>query len=171
MASGNNNLEWRLMEARDLASVSAMAAVIHTDFHEDDAIYVERMRLYGNGCFVLADRSGQLAGYAITHPWRLFSLPALNSLLGEIPEQPSTYYLHDIALMPQARGTGAAARIVAILAEHAQTQGFDSMSLVSVNNSADFWQRQGFEIKNLPELEAKLRTYSDDACFMLRPLR
>lgn len=159
------------MEATDLASVSAMAAAIHTDFHEDDAVYIERLRLYRNGCFVLDDGNVQPAGYAITHPWRLYSMPALNSLLDAIPNQPTTYYLHDIALMPQARGSGAAARIVEILAAHAQSSGFDTMSLVSVNNSAGFWQRQGFEVRNHPELEAKLRTYSEDARFMVRQLR
>ena len=170
MTSDQNNLAWRLMEAGDLASISAMAAVIHTDFHEDDDVYIERLRLHGEGCFVLDGGNGQHAGYAISHPWRLYSMPALNSLLGEIPKQANTYYLHDIALMPQARGTGAAASVVEILAQHARTSGFDTMSLVSVNNSAGFWQKQGFEIRVLPELHAKLRTYSDDACFMIRPL-
>ncbi|QND54026.1 GNAT family N-acetyltransferase [Phyllobacterium sp. 628] len=159
------------MEAGDLASVIAMAAVIHTDFFEDDAIYLERMRLYGKGCFVLEGENGVLFGYAITHPWQLYTTPALNSLLGQIPQQPSTYYLHDIALMPASRGSGAAPRIVAILAEQAEWEGLETMSLVSVNNSIGFWQKQGFEVVHRAELDAKLKSYSDDACFMVRNLR
>ncbi|MEK1890746.1 MAG: GNAT family N-acetyltransferase [Phyllobacterium sp.] len=171
MASEHNDLQWRLMEAEDLASIIAMAAVIHPDFHEDENVFRERMKLYGKGCFVLQAASGDLHGYAVTHPWQFCSMPALNSLLGSLPERPSTYYLHDIALMPEARGSGAAGRIVAIVADRAVQEGLPTMSLVSVNNSVGFWEKQGFESTDLPELEAKLRTYSDDARFMVRPLR
>ncbi|MBA8900204.1 GNAT family N-acetyltransferase [Phyllobacterium sp. P30BS-XVII] len=169
-ASSTHALNWRLMEAGDLASVIAMAAVIHTDFYEDDAVYLERMRLYGKGCFVLEGHNGELFGYAITHPWQLYTTPALNSLLGQIPDHPTTYYLHDIALMPASRGSGAAPRIVSILADQAKAEGLETMSLVSVNNSVGFWQKQGFEVVSRPELDAKLKSYSDDACFMVRKL-
>lgn len=171
MTSLENSLHWRLMGASDLASVIDMAAVIHTDFHEDDIIYCERLRLYGKGCFVLEGAEHRLFGYAITHPWRLYTMPALNSVLGQLPEDPTTYYLHDIALLPQSRGTGAASKIVSILSRHARETGFQTMSLVAVNGSSGFWQKQGFAIVERPDLEAKLRTYSDDACFMLRQLR
>lgn len=171
MSADSNALHWRRMEAGDLAAVSRMAAIIHTGFFEEDAIYSERLELYPEGCHLLQAASGETLGYAITHPWRLYSMPALNSMLERLPTTPSTYYLHDIALMPAARGTGAAGRIVSLLAAHAGEQGFDTMSLVAVNNSAGFWQKHGFEIDDRPELEAKLRTYSDDARFMLRRLR
>ncbi|SDP45365.1 Ribosomal protein S18 acetylase RimI [Phyllobacterium sp. YR620] len=171
MASEHSDLRWRLMEAGDLASINAMAEVIHPDFPEDDSVFRERMRLYGNGCFVLESRGGALHGYAVTHPWQIYAMPALNSLLVELPTQPSTYYLHDIALMPTARGSGAAARIVAVLAEQARREDLANMSLVSVNNSVGFWEKQGFKTENLPELEEKLKTYSEDARFMVRQLR
>jgi ribosomal protein S18 acetylase RimI-like enzyme len=171
MTSVKSTLHWRLMEAGDLASVIDMAAVIHTDFYEDDIVYRERLGLYGKGCFVLEDAENRLFGYAITHPWRLYTMPALNSELGKLPEHPTTYYLHDIALLPQSRGTGAAGKIVSILAGHALESGFQTMSLVAVNSSSGFWQKQGFEIVERSDLEAKLRTYSDDACFMLRRFR
>ncbi|EJM99349.1 GNAT family N-acetyltransferase [Phyllobacterium sp. YR531] len=171
MAAGSKILQWRPMEVSDLASVSAMASIIHTDFFEADAVYQERLALYPNGCHVLQDKDGRLIGYAITHPWRLYTMPALNSLLGEIPDQHSTYYLHDIALMPQSRGTGAAREIVSILADHAQNSKFTTMSLIAVNGSTGFWQKQGFLPDDRPELETKLRTYSDDARFMVRHLR
>lgn len=159
------------MEASDLASVSAMASTIHTDFFEADAVYQERLRLYPNGCHVLQTSDGSLIGYAITHPWLLYTMPALNSLLAQLPDQPTTYYLHDIALLPQSRGTGAAREIVSILASHALNSGFPTMSLVAVNGSTGFWQKQGFEPDDRPELENKLKTYSDDARFMVRHLR
>ncbi|MHC1547741.1 GNAT family N-acetyltransferase [Phyllobacterium sp. K27] len=171
MVAGLQILRWRPMEASDLAAVSAMANIIHTDFFEADAVYQERLRLYPDGCHVLQDREGSLIGYAITHPWLLYTMPALNSLLDQLPNNPMTYYLHDIALMPESRGTGAAREIVSILADHAQGSGLSTMSLVAVNGSTGFWKKQGFEPNDRPELEEKLRTYSDDARFMMRRLR
>lgn len=171
MAAGSQILQWRPMEVSDLASVSAMASTIHTDFFEADTVYQERLELYPNGCHVLQASDGSLIGYAITHPWRLYTMPALNSLLEELPDEPTTYYLHDIALMPQSRGTGAAREIVSILADHAQNSNFATMSLIAVNGSTGFWQKQGFLPDDRPELEVKLRTYSDDARFMVRHLR
>lgn len=171
MTSGETKPQWRLMKTSDLVSVSAMAGTIHTDFFEEDAIYSERLTLYAKGCFVLADAKGDLLGYAITHPWHLYAMPALNSLLGQLPKNPTTYYLHDIALLPRSRGCGAAGDIVSILARHASESGFSTMSLIAVNGSSGFWQKQGFQLEDRPELAAKLKTYSDDARFMVRHLR
>ena len=57
-----------------------------------------------------------------------------------------TYYLHDLALLPKARGLGAAGDIVGIALAQATVAGFRTASLVAVNNSQPFWQRQGFDV-------------------------
>ena len=62
---------------------------------------------------MLADRQGLLHGYLVSHPWPAGAVPALNSLLGEIPPGTANWYIHDLALLPAGRGTGAAGRIVA----------------------------------------------------------
>ena len=160
---------WRLMRGEDIPRVSAMAAAIHTDFFEDDAIYVERLNLYPAGCFVL-EAGESLIGYGISHPWRMFQIPALNTLLGSLPDGADTYYLHDIALLPEARSGGFAGRIVALMASQAMRDGFASMSLVAVNGSAGFWEKQGVSIVDVPALTNKLLSYSSDARFMMREL-
>lgn len=170
MTSLENPLHWRLMEAGDLASVSAVAKEVHPEFPEDDAVFLNRLALHGNGSYVL-EKGSIIIGYAITHPWKSFDIPALNTVLSALPEQPDTYYIHDIALLGAARGSGAAGKVIAILAGHAVESGFNTMSLVAVNGSSGFWEKQGFEVADQPNLEPKLKTYSDDACFMLRQLR
>ncbi len=168
MASDGNKLVWRLMEAGDLASVSAVAAEVHPDFPEDDAVFVNRLALYGQGAYVL-ENGTSIVGYAITHPWKSFDLPALNTVLPALLGY-DTYYIHDIALLDAARGTGAAGKIVSILAAHALETGFRAMSLVAVNGSSSFWQKHGFEMVSRQGFQAKLRTYSEDARFMVRRL-
>lgn len=168
-ASGGNTLIWRLMEAGDLASVSAVATEVHPDFPEDDAVFANRLGLYGEGTYVL-ENGPSILGYAITHPWKGFDVPALNTVLPALLGN-DTYYIHDIALLDAARGSGAASKIVSILAIHAVDAGFGSMSLVAVNGSSGFWHKHGFEIVYRQDLLSKLGTYSHDARFMLRQLR
>lgn len=158
------------MSTADLPLVSTLSATIHQAYPEDDAVFVERLRLYPDGCHVYA-AAESIAAYVVSHPWRALDAPALNSLLGELPTAPSTYYIHDLALAPQTRGTGAATRIIRKLVDHARARELPTMSLVAVNGSAGFWQRQGFVQTDAPALAEKLRSYcDDDAQFMARTL-
>lgn len=160
---------WRPMTQADLPAVSELAAAIHPDFPEDDAVFAERLRLYPAGGHVLA-HGALLAAYVVSHPWIDRQPPALNDLLGALPEQPSTYYIHDLALAPAIRGSGASAKIVAQLAALARAERLPTMSLVAVNGSERFWGRQGFVRVAVSELEGKLRSYGNDARFMVRVL-
>ena len=111
---------------------------------------------------------GHPIGYILSHPWTYAAPPALNSKLGALPNPPTTYYIHDIALLPEARGTGAANAVVAQLIALAETLGLPNLSLVAVNNSVAFWQRHGFVLTPIPALDAKLRSYDEAARFMVR---
>lgn len=101
---------WRAMAAADLAAAERIAARVHPDYPEDAAVFAERLSLFPEGCLVLVSPSGELGGYVIAHPWRLGQPPALNSLLGALPAAADTLYIHDIALLPERRGGGAAGR-------------------------------------------------------------
>lgn len=159
--------EWRRMHEQDIERVTVVANVVHLDFFEDEAVFRDRFKLYPAGCFVYA-RDTDILGYGISHPWKLDTVPALNSVLGELPEDTSTYYIHDIALLPAARSAGAATRVLELMAAQAETDGFFTMSLVAVNNSEGFWEKKGFVSRDLPALEEKLKSYSDDAIYMVR---
>jgi GNAT superfamily N-acetyltransferase len=163
------DLNWRAMTTGDLAEVEAIAARVHPGFFERPEIFAERLRLYPEGARLLV-RDGAAFGYVLSHPWHAKAMPALDSLLGALPANAASFYLHDLALLPAARGTGAAGRLVAALAGHARTAGFPRMSLVAVNNSRGFWQKQGFAPVAVPELAAKLLSYEADAAFMVREL-
>lgn len=159
--------EWRRMHERDIAQVTAVANTIHLDFFEDEAVFLDRLNIYRAGCFVLA-RGNEILGYGISHPWKLDEVPELNSVLGSLPQDTSTYYLHDIALLPQARSGGQASRVVELMAAQAERDGFVTMALVAVNGSQGFWEKKGFAVRDLPALAQKLKSYSDDALYMVR---
>ena len=167
--SMNNALYWRALTTIDLPAVEAMAATVHPAFPEDGAIFAERLALYPAGARLL-DLKGMPAGYILSHPWRFKALPALNTLLEATPEDADTYYLHDLALLPAARGTGAAATIVGDMLRHARAAGFGTVSLVAVNGSLPFWYKHGFRAVPAPDLAEKLASYEPMARLMARVL-
>lgn len=158
------------MAPTDLTAVMAIAAVVHPDYPEDEAVFAERLRLAPEGCHVLAGEDGALCGYLVSHPWPAGALPALNSLLGDIPQGVANWYLHDLALLPAGRGSGAAGAIVTEIARHAAETGHTSLALVAVNDSTGFWRRQGFREMHDPALDRKLASYDDAARYMRREL-
>ncbi|MEH2476058.1 ribosomal protein S18 acetylase RimI-like enzyme [Nitrobacteraceae bacterium AZCC 2161] len=161
--------DWRAMTAADLPAVKALADCIHPDYPEDEAVFTDRLALHPAGCFTLQHNQG-IAGYVISHPWHFRKPPALNALLAQAASPASTFYIHDLALLPAARKSGAASRIVDILAAHARSLQLPNMTLVAVNNSVHFWQRQGFNSVVDAGLDRQLQSYDEHARFMSRDL-
>ncbi len=158
---------WRPMTQADLAAVASVANKVHISYPEDDAVQAERLALYPEGCAVL-EYEGAVSGYAITHPWRYAEPPALNVMLGTLPERPTTYYIHDFAVLPETRGSGAGSAFANAVIAHARSLTLPSVSLVAVNKSIPFWSRFGFEVVSEPSLHARLLTYDADARYMVR---
>jgi len=163
------DVAWRLMTAYDLPAVQAIAEAVHVDFYERPEVLAERQRLYHNGCYLL-EIGEKPAGYVLSHPWTYASLPSLDTLLGQLPAAPDTYYLHDLCLLPVTRRLGAASKIVSALVKHARAQGYPTATLVAVNGSISFWQKHGFEIADELGLYAKLLGYEEQARYMVRRL-
>jgi ribosomal protein S18 acetylase RimI-like enzyme len=157
------DLAWRRMRQADLADVEPLGNAIHQDHPERPAVFAERLDLCPEGCFALESPDG-LAGYVVSHPWTLGSPPALDTLLGAIPGTADTWYIHDLALHPRARGSGAGAEIVTLLAALATARGFASMSLIAVGQSQRFWAQQGFQAVALPI--GKLDSYGSGVTYM-----
>ncbi len=161
------NVEWRGMTGFDLAEVERVAGAVHPGYFESREVLAERQALYRDGAYVL-EVGEKIAGYVLSHPWRFGDAPALNALIGHLPEDPDTYYIHDIALMPLTRKVGAASQIVHGLIKHAIAGGFGSVSLIAVNNSVPFWSKFGFAVEDIDGLVQKLLSYDSDARYMVR---
>ncbi|HUZ62235.1 MAG TPA: GNAT family N-acetyltransferase, partial [Acetobacteraceae bacterium] len=97
---------WRQMTEADLPAVESVGRSVHASNPEDLGIYAERLRLYPSGCFVLQGGE-RIIGYILSHPWLSGQPPTLNSFLERLPSAPDTFYIHDVALLPEARGAGA----------------------------------------------------------------
>jgi GNAT superfamily N-acetyltransferase len=162
-------LRWRQMAGSDLDAVERIAGIVHPGFFERREVLAEKQGLYPAGAWLCED-SGEVSGYFFTHPWHSDAIPALDAMLGAIPLDAGTYYFHDLALMPEARGRGAAREAVAIAMAHASASGFRSVSLVTVNGSQQFWISMGFEMVEVSHLCETLAAYESGARYMTRTL-
>ena len=122
----------------------------------------------GLDCCWMVRRDGEPLAYAVSLPVCEATLPTLDAPRCERPLKPTLLYLHDMAVAPEARSLGLAARLLARLRERAQALGLARMGLVAVQGSVSYWQRQGFaEPAEMSEsLGAKLTSFGAEARFL-----
>lgn len=162
-------LKWRRAVPSDLAAISCMADQVHVDLPERPEVFAEKMRLFPEGCFVLA-WGHDTAGYALSHPWKLCSIPPLDDFLGRLPAGCECLFVHDVVLLAEARGRKAGAALVEVTASLARSQGLRFLALVSVYDTYAIWERLGFTAMSDPALADKLASYGDTARYMVRAL-
>lgn len=163
----NKNVKWRQMQPEDLDAVIEIAARVHPHFPEERDVFSNKLRLHADGALMLESGRGAV-GYCFAHPWLCTQPPPLNTVLGAIPPAANALYLHDLALLPEVRGTGAGATAIEILLAKAASLDLGLCCLVAVNGSVPYWSRHGFVVQDSPELQAKLSSYGGDARLMVR---
>jgi GNAT superfamily N-acetyltransferase len=161
--------QWRPATKPDLDAVQRIADLVHPDLPERPEIFAEKLALFAEGCLVLA-RETELVGYAFAHPWHLKQVPPLDTLLHALPPAPECLFVHDVAVLPEARGHGAAAMLVAILTRVAKKNDLPRLALVSVYGSDVLWSAQGFKPAADKALRAALAPYGESAKYMMRKL-
>ncbi|KAL1839981.1 hypothetical protein VTJ49DRAFT_944 [Mycothermus thermophilus] len=190
VARSSRRWRWRPMTPTDLPAVMRIGDEIHRDLPEDEAVFRERLLLFPAGCFVLevngfedgeggnsvarkdgSETSTNIGGYIISFPVRRNRPPALNARFpgGVLPVGADQYYLHDVAVLPQFRGRGAASAGVRMILRGGEGKdgdqngngdgngqraedrrgpaaGYETTALVSVYGTARFWERFGFRV-------------------------
>jgi len=150
------------MRASDLPDVERISAIVHPGYPERAAVPAERLRLFPAGCLI-ASRAGVTIGYAIAHPGIIGRPPPLDTLLGALPDGADCLYIHDVALLSDARGAGLGAVVAGILGTLAKDDGYGFLALTAVSGSAGFWSRQGF---SAAPIDKSLASYGADAVYM-----
>lgn len=163
----------RGMVEADLDAVVRIQAACYTAIvPESAASLAAKLRAAPATCLVAADGPA-VTGYLLALPVAYPALPALDAPTCEVPSGADALYLHDLALAPAARGTGAASGLVDMALAHARALGWRRACLVAIQQSQAFWERFGFRAvpEPAPELAAKLRSYGADAQLMTVVLR
>lgn len=158
--------EWQPLRVGDLPDVIRIAAQLHPGLPERAEVLAEKIRLAPGTCCKLI-RAGRCAGYGIAHPWQLEAIPPLDAFFEKIPEPAECLYVHDIAILPAARGSGAAAAYLARLKQIARASALRALALTSVYGTSTLWSRFGFVAQSSPALTEKLHSYGSSAVYMM----
>lgn len=138
---------------------------------EELAVFASFVALSPATCLV-AVTGHEPIGYLLAHPWLPDDLPPLNTALDRLPEKSTSLFIHDLALLPAHRGQGAAGALVQAVLTAGNSLGLTSASLLSVQDSHSFWQRQGFSARPelAPQIAQTVRLFTTiDFLFMTRP--
>lgn len=162
------------MQAADIAAIIAVQRESFPEhLRESAAVFANRFERFGEHFLVVRETGGEIVGYALSFPWQLGDFPAADTPFpAELPA-PECFFLHDITLLPACRGRGAAAALLEQIFARGRELGFASITLVSVSQAGNFWDRQGFShCDSLPAHTQSylLQNYGQGARLMSRPL-
>ncbi len=161
---------WRAATPKEWSAIGAIADEVHPLLPERPEVFAEKFRLFRQGCLVLMRRE-RVVGYGIFHPWTLDDAPRLDAFLNELPSEPQCIFIHDVALLAQARGRGAAGELVRMASTISLRRELRALALVSVYGTHRVWAKYGFEIRDAPALAPALARYGADARYMRSTLR
>ncbi|MBV9077414.1 MAG: GNAT family N-acetyltransferase [Methylobacteriaceae bacterium] len=159
-------LAWRPLLAEDLPAVEAIADVLHPTFFERPETVHEKLRLCPDGCLAFADASGAVRGYGLSYPWRLDDVPPLDTFHGAWPADATLLYVHDVAILPEARGEGGAGAYLEAMRRVARMLGLQGLALTSVYGTVPLWAGLGFTVRASERIEAGLAGYGAEARYM-----
>lgn len=162
----NAILDWQPLLSEDLDMVNAIADRVHKTLPERPEVFAEKVRLFPEGCRKLFFQN-KMVGYGISHPWTLYSIPPLDEFLVSLPQNAQCIYIHDVVVLPEARGQNAAGRYVDYIKRLATRLAIPSLALVSVYGTDVLWSRFGFHGVQNEELSRKLVSYGATAKYMI----
>lgn len=160
---------WRQSVDEHLQAIRAIADVVHPTLKERPEVLAEKCHLFPSGCFSLWFND-EVLGYAISHPWRLHDVPPLDAFLQGLPGDADCLYLHDIAILPGARGYGSTAALVKLLEKVAATLDLPFLALTSVYGTEAFWTRFKFHRSGKMTGDG-IASYGGASCYMIRRVR
>ncbi len=165
----NTSLAIRAMQHSDLPRILQIQALCYTEVAPESADSLNaKLQASSSTCYV-ACRQGAVIGYLISLPGRFESPPELNATTCDLPPNPDTLYLHDLAVVPEARKTGAGRLLVEKFIAQTRDLNFSRASLIAVQDSHSYWQRYGFcSVVQSSALKAKLSTYGSNVEYMER---
>jgi N-acetylglutamate synthase-like GNAT family acetyltransferase len=143
---------WRQATSRDLYLIDRIGNEAHGDLPERLEVFTEKFNLFPEGYRVL-EHEGLIEGYGIAHPWSL-------------PENPRGLFIHDIVVLPQARGHRASEKFVELVATLARGRDIPFLALVSVYDTHSMWRDYGFDLVDDLSLAEKLKSYGGTARYM-----
>ena len=161
----------RPMGEHDIPAVLAIQAESYpSELLESAAVIRQRLQAFPDLAWVAEDALGVCA-YLFGYRSRAGKVTPLDGSFAE-PQDADCLYLHDLAVSGRAAGRGIGPALVQRNLEHGRASRLKYSALVSVQDSQDFWRRQGYA--EHPALDAQqrrnLESYGVPALYMVKPL-
>ncbi|NOL51033.1 GNAT family N-acetyltransferase [Pelistega suis] len=166
------SLTIRPAQEGDVAAICALQKQCYSEaFHENEIAFLSKINGAKGLCWV-AENQGQLLAYLMSVPVKTPYIPCLNMENYQQPDGADMLYLHDMAIVPHARGLGLKRRLLDKVLAHAQQAHFRQAILIAVQNSVPIWEKEGFSIvdASVLELAEVLQSYGSDAKLMSKTL-
>lgn len=156
------------MTSADLPAVLAIQSVCYTQIEpESRRSFEAKLAAAPASCFV-AQGEDDVVGYLVALPGQFGAPPPLNADACHLPLSPDCLYLHDLAVAPAARATGAGRALVAAFFAQLEASRLARATLVAIQDSASYWQRYGFRaVAAGAALQARLASYGSDVQYMM----
>ena len=158
------------MKKNDLDSaIEVQRQTFSEDLRESLDVFHNRFNKFGDH-FLVVTENDQIVGYVLAFPWLRGDSPINNKCFPERLASPTCYYVHDIAVLPKFQGKGLAKKLLDQVTDQSVKLGFMHISLISVLQSADYWDRLGFkELDVSDEKRATLlKSYGKGARLMIK---
>lgn len=159
----------RSMTPADIPSVIAIQAACYgPEAIESESIFRARLMVSAHSAWVAEDAQGMCA-YLVAYPSQLGNVTPLGGNF-DIPKEPTTLYLHDLAVLQRVAGQGVGSQLVRFGLEAGREFGLPASSLVSIQDSVAFWQRHGYAAWHQldDQQQRHLATYPGTACYLVR---
>ncbi|MEC6796500.1 GNAT family N-acetyltransferase [Photobacterium sp. S4TG1] len=116
------------------------------DFSETIIALKSKVMVSPQTCFVCINEQQHVLGYLISHPYHKGATPKLNQLGTTVDSV--HLHLHDLAIITSAQGQGLPKLLLNHFFAAVKTFNYQSVSLISVQNSTIFWKKHNFIIDN-----------------------
>ncbi len=160
-------LRWRAAARSDLSGIDRIAKIIHPDLPERIETFAEKIALSPDTCFVACDGKN-IRGYAFAYPWRMNDMPPLDTIFQSLPKDSSVLFIHDVALLPSARGLGLVEALMKLLSAAGHKLHLEQMTLAAVYGSEEAWFRYGFRRSPMCEKLSQQASGYGSAVYMTR---
>lgn len=162
----------RTMRKTDLASVIAIQRQCYPPaFQEPIEAFESKLTASPDTCWV-SHHLDQVCAYLVCLPIQDQALPVLHAKDFQISASANWLYIHDLAIGPNARGTGLASQLLRKAVDQARDKGLTRVGLIAVQGSEPFWAKFGFNSAESNSLlpQDKLNSFGSGALFMHQTL-
>lgn len=117
---------------------------------ENGDVFAAKIESAPRHCVGALDRTGELIAYVIAFPMGHSASVGLHETaarasITEDGESP-ILYIHDLAVHPDAHGSGAGTAILTELVNIARAGGQSVFELVAIESAVGFWKHRGFAV-------------------------